>query len=637
MSNFSLALRRCFAGLSLSVCAIAPVHAQKTVTQTLPETIVSASLIEQAVEDAIPATVLIKRQDIERSGAVDLPTLLRQFAGIELSQNGGLGTNASAFIRGAESRHTMVMVDGIPINSLNFNTTPLEAIPLFGIERIEVVRGNVSALYGSSAMGGVIQIFTRTDMPKDWAQYRIEAGSHRLGAASLSLGKVLDNGVQLQAGLERMRTSGSNAIRQDLRPGTHPDRDGAQREMAQLQISQKKEQLSWRLSMAETRLLSQYDSEYGPPTQADESKYKLRNIGFSGAYDFNRDTQLQLGMGRYTDDLNAYLTQIPYAVLNAKEQFRIGLKHQWAPQHTTTVGYEKIWQEIASPSTAYTRTNRTGQALRAGYQFNGEKHVLQLNARQDLYQGFDRATTYYLGYQYFVTPEWRLLVSQSTGFAVPTFNDLYYPATTYEPVYDPDPELNYLGCYQCYGGNANLKPEKSRSNEAGVQWGDGQQTLRAVVFRNSYRNLIADNLDEPFNRINVGAASNLGQELTYRRQINQGSVRMTWVHQNPKDDVAQRPLLKRASHFLSAGYSHRIQAWQVETSARYTGTRLDRYRGADQTLDGYWLFDVGVSRPLTEKSVWYARVDNLMDKDYSPAYGYRALRRSFLTGLRVNL
>ena len=81
-----------------------------------------------------------------------------------------------------------------------------------------------------------------------------------------------------------------------------------------------------------------------------------------------------------------------------------------------------------------------------------------------------------------------------------------------------------------------------------------------MVFRNSYRNLIADNLDEPFNRINVGAASNLGQELTYRRQINQGTVRMTWVHQNPKDDVAQTPLLKRASHFLSAGYSQRIQA-----------------------------------------------------------------------------
>ena len=143
--------RRTLAAVFLSFCWSPALHAQSM--GTLPETVVSASLIEQKVEDAIPATVLIKRQDIERSAAVDLPTLLRQFAGIEVTQNGGFGTNASAFTRGAESRHTLVLLDGIPINNLNFNTTPLEAIPLFGIERIEVVRGNVSALYGSSAMG----------------------------------------------------------------------------------------------------------------------------------------------------------------------------------------------------------------------------------------------------------------------------------------------------------------------------------------------------------------------------------------------------------------------------------------------------------------------------------------------------
>ncbi len=627
------ALRCIFAGVAVSTFFGLNAAAQKSGPQTLPETIVSASLIEQAVEDAIPSTVLIKRQDIERSGAVDLPTLLRQFAGIELSQNGGLGTNASAFIRGAESRHTMVIVDGIPVNNLNFNTTPLEAIPLFGIERIEVVRGNVSALYGSSAMGGVIQIFTRSDMPKDWAQYRLEAGSHRLGAASLSAGKALDNGIQIQAGLERLRTSGFNAIRQDLRSGTNPDRDGARREIAQLQASQKKDRLSWRLSLSETKLTSQYDSEFGPVGQADESQYTLRNAHFSGYYDLSRETQLQWGLGHYIDHLNAYRTATPYAVNNAKDQFRLGLKQSWSGQHTSTLGFEKTWQDIASPTTAYTQTSRTGQAWRAGHQFNGEKHVVQLNVRQDDYQGFDSARTYYLGYQYFVTPEWRFLVSQSTGFAVPTFNDLYYPATTYDPM----PEFDYAGCFQCYGGNIQLKPEKSRSHEAGVQWSDGQQTWRAVVFRNSFRNLIADNPDQPFNRINIGAASNVGQEVTYRRPISQGAVRMTWVHQEPKDDVANTPLLKRASHAFSAGYSQRIQRWQVETSARYTGARLDRYRGDDKTLDAYWLFDIGVSYPMSEKSIWYARVDNLMDKDHSPAYGYRALRRSFLTGVRVDL
>jgi vitamin B12 transporter len=622
----------CFAWLLLfSNSSI--VWAQKTASNTLPETVVSASLIEQAVEDAIPATVLIKREDIERSGAVDLPTLLRQFAGVEVSQNGGYGTNASVFIRGSESRHTLVIVDGIPINNLNFNTTPIEAIPLFGIERIEVVRGNVSALYGSSAMGGVIQIFTRSDMPKDWAQARFEVGGNQLASASWSGGKTLENGVQIKAGLERFRTSGFNAIRQDQRPGTNPDRDGSKRDVAQVQISQKKEDLRWSLSMAETRLLSQYDSEFGPVNQADESKYKLRHTAFSSEYDLSKDTQFQLGLGRYIDNLDAYLTSDPYAVFNSKDQLRLGINHRIAPQQTLTAGYEKTWQAIASPTTAYTQTSRTGQAIRAGYQFNGEQHVVQLNVRQDDYQGFAAANTYYAGYQYFVLPNLRLLVSQSTGFSVPTFNDLYYPATTYAP----DPTYGYPGCFMCYGGNVNLKPETSRSNEAGFQWGDERQTLRVVAFRNKYSNLIADNPDNPFNRINIGAASNLGQEITYKKMIQDGAVRLTWVHQNPKDDATNTALLKRAAHFFSAGYSEKIDAWQVETSARYTGQRHDRYQGTDEILQSYWLLDVAVSRPITRQTLWYGRIDNVTNKDYSPAYGYHVLRRTLITGLRISL
>lgn len=604
-------------------------HAQSTAS--LPETVVSASLIEQKIEDAIPTTVLIQRQDIERSSAVDLPTLLRQFAGIEVSQNGGLGTNASAFIRGAESRHTLVLLDGIPINNLNFNTTPLEAIPLFGIERIEIVRGNVSALYGSSAMGGVIQIVTRSDAPKDWAQARVEAGTNQTGALSAATGKILDNGLQLQAGWERMRTSGFNAIRQEQRSGTNPDRDGALREVAHAQISQRKDQLNWRFAVSETRLKSQYDSEFGPATQADESKYNLRNAYLSGEYDRDANSQIQWGWGHYTDRLNAFMTSDPYAVNNQKDQVRLGWRQRLSAQHTLTAGYEKTWDRIDSPTTAYTKNTRQSQGLRAGYHFNGESHVLQLNVRQDAVQGYDDKRSYYVGYQYFILPTLRLLASQSTGFLTPTFNDLYYPATTY------DPSPGYSGCFQCYGGNVNLKPETSRSNEAGVQWGDERQHLRAVVFRNKYTNLIADNPDEPYNRINIGSASNQGRELTYRRVLPDGAVRLTWLSQNPVDDTSGTRLVKRAKNAIWAGYSHQMNQWQLETSYRYTSERMDRYRGADQSLAAYSVWDVSLSRPINKNVLWYGRIDNLTNKDYSLSYGYRTLGRSVLTGLRVSL
>ena len=143
----------------------------------LQEITVTSSRIEQRVQDALPATTLITRADIERAQTPDLPTLLRRVAGIEIAQNGGPGTVASAFIRGAESRHTLVLIDGVPVNNLNFSTAALEHLPLADVERIEIVRGNVSSLYGSAALGGVIQIFTRQAGSTPQAGVTLQGGS----------------------------------------------------------------------------------------------------------------------------------------------------------------------------------------------------------------------------------------------------------------------------------------------------------------------------------------------------------------------------------------------------------------------------------------------------------------------------
>mgnify|MGYP002654791216 FL=1 len=143
--------------LASALCASPVAHSQSF----QPNMVISASRVLQRAQDALPDVSLITRADIERSQARDVPTLLQNLAGMEISQSGGMGGVASLFMRGAESRHALVLVDGLPMNNLNFNLAALEHLPLSGIERIEVVRGNVSSLYGSAALGGVVQIFTR--------------------------------------------------------------------------------------------------------------------------------------------------------------------------------------------------------------------------------------------------------------------------------------------------------------------------------------------------------------------------------------------------------------------------------------------------------------------------------------------
>jgi vitamin B12 transporter len=203
-------------------CAFTAIRA--LAQEPLPPVIVSASRTEQRIGDALPSTTLITRDEIERSQSVDLPSLLRRVAGVEIAQNGGRGTAASAFIRGAESRHTLVLIDGVPVNNLNFGTAAIEHLSLVDVERIEIVRGNVSSLYGSAALGGVIQIFTREASRTPQASVTAQAGSRGLAQLTASGAVRLDSGTRLRAAVESQlqRHQSDGVARHQSRPRRVP-------------------------------------------------------------------------------------------------------------------------------------------------------------------------------------------------------------------------------------------------------------------------------------------------------------------------------------------------------------------------------------------------------------------------------
>lgn len=595
--------------------ALSPLAISHTLAQTfLPDTVITASRVLQRAQDALPDVSVLTRADIERSQARDVPTLLKNLVGLEVSQSGGMGGVASLFMRGAESRHALVLVDGLPMNNLNFNLAALEHLPLNGIERIEVVRGNVSSLYGSAALGGVVQIFTRQNsgegMKGPWLEASGQIGANVFRSAQISVGQKWASGLGVNASTEKIDTQGFNAINPLQRPGTNPDRDGYSRTSHAVNFSQDFEAGRMGLMLRETHATVQYDSQWGPANQADESKSVLRNVLLNGAYKASKDLQWDVSLGQQEDKLNAAVTAYPYFVNSQSQTSAVGAVWTLWPHHALTSGYENTRQKIAS-DTAYSPAERSVNSWRLGYQAKLEKQQWQLNVRRDQYSDFGDANTWYAGYAYFVTPELRLKASASTGFMAPTFNDLYYP----------------------WGGNPLLRPEQARSNEMGLQYTKASWNARLTAFENRYTDLI-DN-DANWTRTNIAKAKNQGLELALAGQWQLPGMgvkqwRLSVTSQDPQNEITHQSLARRAKSLAQAGLMQRMGQWDTGIQWRYNGTRNDNA----QTLKSYSVFDLTASQALTPELLVNLRLENAGNANYQSIYGYNMPKRGVFAGLK---
>ena len=599
------------AGSLLACLALSP--AAKSQTQPT-DMVITASRVLQRAQDALPDVSIISRADIERSQAKDVPSLLQNLVGMEVTQSGGMGGVASLFMRGAESRHALVLVDGLPMNNLNFNLAALEHIPLSGIERIEVVRGNVSSLYGSAALGGVVQIFTRQNsagtVKGPWLEATGQLGGNNFRSAQVSAGQTWASGFGVNASAEKVQTQGFNAINSVQRPDTNPDRDGYSRQSNAVNFSQVFEAGRVGLMLRETRATVEYDSQWGPANQADESKSVLRNALLNASYKASPSLQWEFSLGQQEDKLNAAVTAYPYFVNSQSKTSSVGAVWTLWPQHSLTSGYESTRQKIAS-DTEYNPTARSLDSWRLGYQGKQENQQWQINLRNDHYSDFGEAGTWYAGYAYFLTPALRFKASASTGFMAPTFNDLYYP----------------------WGGNPLLRPEKAKSKEVGLQYIQSAWNARLTAFENRYTDLI-DN-DEFWTRTNIAKAKNQGVELALSGQWHMPAWgvkqwRLSMTSQDPKNEVTHQALSRRAKTLVQAGITQSLGYWDTGLQMRYTGVRGDD----SNTLAAYTLLDLTASRALTPELRFNLRIENATNQNYQSIYGYNMPKRGLFVGMR---
>ena len=579
--------------------------------------VITASRTEQPLRDAIPHTTILTRKDISDSQAVDLPSLLQREAGFEYTQNGGVGAVTGLFMRGGRSAQTLIVVDGVRVEDASVGTTAIQHIMLDEVERIEIVRGNVSSLYGSGGIGGVVQVFTRRGHGTPASSAEITAGSRGTSKLGAAYGGEV-GATRFNVTLSRFDTRGFSAIDTRLAPKANPDADGYRNESVSGNLIQRiSAQHEVGVLIYSSRGRLDYDSASGPPTDTHQS---AQDLGMSQAYweahPFERWTS-RLTLGEGTD----YRTDLRNGTFNSSSNTR-SRQLIWdnrlraAPAHEFAVGLEALRQELQNSDLLPQRRDRSADVARLGYLGRLGAHSLQVNLRTEDYSDFGRANTHFLGYGYDVTQAWRLTASTSTAFRAPTFIDLF----------------GFRGS----GGNAALRPERARTYELGVQWADGPNLVRVVAFDTRYQDAITFDVQTSAVR-NVRKASVNGVESSYSGRLAGFELRAALTVQDATEQEPggqELPAIRRAKRYGSLAAYRSLGRLRLGGELIASGARpdIDIVSSARLSDAGYSVVNLTARYDIDKRLFVGARLSNALDEKYQLVNGFNTPRRGvFLT------
>ncbi len=585
-------------------------HAQNVIVG--PEVVVTASRISQPVERALLPTTVITAADIARSQAYDLPSLLRLQPGLEFFQAGGAGHQSSLFLRGTESDHTLVLIDGVRINSVTAGTTALEHISLAQIERIEVVRGNVSSIYGSEAIGGVIQIFTKSAHVPSGASVGLGLGSYQTRRSDVQVRGGQAN-TRYGFDISWLDSGGFSSIKPEyVGRAEDLDRDGYRNLSFSADINHRfnaGSELGLRAWQSRSKV--EFDGSFQNSSDQTLSSYLL-----TAAHPINEQWLTRLNASVGNDKLDSFLDNAQVSRFESQNQQIAWLNEMaFSPERRLTFGLEHLAQTVKS-SSLYSQTRRNVVSATLGYLATHGLHSWQGNVRHDAYSDFGGANSVLLAYTYQLSPAWRASASVSNAFRAPNFNELYGP----------------------FGGNPNLNPEKALSGELGLQFQHESTLLKAQYFRSRITNLI--NFPAPqFTATNIDRANIQGLEFSYTTRILETDFKSNLTWQRARDQQTGLRLLRRADIYGSVSLAKSIGSWRWGAEALLSGTRDDIHvKNFNRVrLPGYAVINMTLDYQLNAAQRLGIRLENALDKDYELAHGYQTAGRSLFLNWRYQL
>ena len=578
---------------------------------TLERVVITANRTPQPLSSVLADVSVVEREEIERSGAFGVADLLARLPGIEFARNGGPGATTSLFIRGSETRHTAVYIDGVRVDSQSTGGAAWEQIPLDQIERIEVLRGPAAAVYGSDAVAGVVQLFTKRGKGAARPTAALTVGSYNTVQARVGISGSADAlDYALSAG--HGRSDGFDA-RTAAAAGHNTDKDGWKRSSVQGRIGY---QLSAAhrvdASLLATNLRSGYDSS---ATADDQNHHTLRSasLAWEGRWNATATTRAQLGQtgSTYETQPSYYRTETTLQNITLQHEQRFGI-------HLLTGTLERRNDELFNPATAFAadlRGKRHQDAIGLGWRGDFGDHGLQAHVRHDEDSEFGGKSTGSLAWGWAFMPQWRVTASAATSFRVPT---LYQRFSQY--------------------GNTALVPETGRNIELGLRWAAAGSEASLTAWNNKISNLInfgppGPCVDSFGCYVNVGRAELKGVTLAGRTQWGPVALRGSLDWHDPRNADTDKVLARRARKLATFGADTQWAGWTFGTEVQAAGVRFDNATNT-QRLGGYALLNLFASTNLMPGLALEARIDNLADKDYQLARTYATAGRNGQVTLR---
>jgi vitamin B12 transporter len=579
--------------------------------------------------------VVIDRADIEASTADSLGDLLRREAGVQLSRNGGPGQSTGALLRGAAAVNTIVLVDGVRIGSATLGFAQIDGLSLAQVERIEVLRGPASSLYGADAVGGVVQIFTREAPARPGLEVALATGGYGSREASLTVGgRAGPWELSASAGQERSR--GVSAVRPGDRFGLyHPDADGFALDSVQARLGWvPKPGHRMGLTLMRSRLNAQYDgSEYLPPTYAPDNSGDFRNRLATDVAALDWQGTLRPGVtasaraSRSVDDLRTG-GQVVDRYRTVREQRSLQVNHRLGPALDATVALERL-DESAQASVFTPDPQRRNTALVLALAGRQAGWSWQADVRRDDPSDVGPVSTGRVGVSRALAglgEGWRLRALAGSTFRVPSFNDLYYPGY----------------------GVATLRPERGRSVEGGLEWRAAYSSASSstassasiTVYRNEVRDLIGYEADaalcpaDPAYAYgcarNISRATLQGASLSGATAWGPLGLKAQLEFVDAQDDSTGQRLNRRAAHQSHWSADWRQGNWTWGAHLLHLGARPD----GGATLAAETTLDLSARWRFSPHWQLQAKVVNATDRALEPVRDYQGLGRQFWLVLR---